>query len=202
MPAERKQAFGFDRFDGDFEGHPLVWFLGLCHLGINRGRTDDAAHDRTLLEGAVELDAKPVAELLGIDERAPHSCTRSSQGDLLLDPVGDGSSHMQPLGCPYYTATARLATIWLQMSPSPRLWVNDDHVPGPQARSRRDESGYASLAEMEREATFNHDYLCVLSVLRVCSVSLQPNESWLSGARTSSSSPSAARTAARGRGCR
>src|SRR5262245_23966012 len=121
MPAERKDALRFDRLDGDFERQAFVRFLGLRHVGIDRGRGDDPSHERSLGGRAPEFDAEQGPDLPDGGERAPDSRPRRPKGDLLLDPIANRNTHMQPHGCPYYTDFPRSATIWLQMSPAARL---------------------------------------------------------------------------------
>ena len=99
MPAEREEPLRLDPVDGDFKRYFRVLALSLRHLRIHRGPDDDSPLHRPWPEGAVELHAEPLAELLHIGERLPHPTARRPQHDAFLDPIGTGDWHVQPPGC-------------------------------------------------------------------------------------------------------
>jgi hypothetical protein len=86
MPAVRHQALGIHSLDGELHRYVLV-----------AGRRELAFDSLAQFEGALELDAKPRPELLGVGKRSPNTRAWRSQDDLSLDAVG--GRLMQLHGC-------------------------------------------------------------------------------------------------------
>ena len=91
MPAEGKQPLRFDAVDGELELETLVGLLGFGDLRVDGSRHNLSNRRRARDKGAVELDAEPAAELLGVANRAPHALARRVQQNFLLDAIGVGT---------------------------------------------------------------------------------------------------------------
>src|SRR6266571_3052170 len=88
MPAPGEHPRGLHALDGDVPRQVLVAPVG-----------DLPLHAGPRGEGAGQVDAEPLAELLRIRERAPHPRAGCAQQELLFDAIGGARAHMQPPGC-------------------------------------------------------------------------------------------------------
>src|SRR4029078_10743860 len=100
-------------FDGDLEREAFVRFLLLGDFVVDLRRHNHAAPGRPGGEGAVEFHAEPLAEFIGVGERAPDARARRMQENGFLDPVRHRDAHyatsrlhnrtaaalLQPFGC-------------------------------------------------------------------------------------------------------
>src|SRR5208283_3767586 len=98
MPPKGEQPHGFDSLDRELETEALVGLLALGDFRVHGRRYNPSGHLFARCEGAVELDAEPAAELLGVADRAPYALARCAQQDSFLDTVCV-CRHAQPPSC-------------------------------------------------------------------------------------------------------